>query len=193
MLFGCYRRGDANDPDTYVAAIAAVLSVYDADLIREATDPRTGICTTEKYMSFMPNAGELKVYCDGVAARRDRIRRLGELPAPDFSRARLAAPARAPGDLATVFVPKENPRYAALVEWSKTADERLFKFDDRPGIWISWDTWEHRAATAPARRPDAEIGRLQLSEDARRAMADVDAERFGNLAVDRPEHQEAGS
>jgi hypothetical protein len=43
-------------------------------------------------MSFMPNAGELKVYCDGVAARRDRIQRLGALPAPDFNRPRLPPP-----------------------------------------------------------------------------------------------------
>jgi hypothetical protein len=175
VLFGSYRRGDANDPDAYVAAIAAVLSSYDTDLIREVTDPRTGIAATEKYMSFMPNAGELKVYCDGVGSRRDRIRRLGELPAPDFSRPRLAAPPRAPGDLATVFVPASNPRYAALLEWSKTADVRLFKFEARPGIWISWDTWDNRAATAP---------RSRMAE-AKRAMADVDAERTGNLAVDQ--------
>jgi hypothetical protein len=73
VLFGSYRRGDANDPDAYVAAVAAVLSLYDADLIREVTDPRTGIMTSEKYMSFMLNAGELKVYCEGIAARRDRL------------------------------------------------------------------------------------------------------------------------
>src|ERR1700730_13554767 len=89
VLFGSYRRGDANDPDAYVASIAAVLSMYDTDLIREVTDPRTGIMTSEKYMSFMPNAGELKVYCEGQAARRERLRRLGELPPADFSRARI--------------------------------------------------------------------------------------------------------
>src|ERR1700682_6540100 len=101
VLFGSYRRGDANDPDAYVAAIAAVLSMYDSDLVREVTDPRTGICTTEKYMSFMPNAGELKVYCEGQAARKERLRRLGELPPADFRRALLPPPPHAPGDLAT--------------------------------------------------------------------------------------------
>ena len=29
VLFGCYRRGDANDPDRYVTAIAAVLTPPD--------------------------------------------------------------------------------------------------------------------------------------------------------------------
>lgn len=165
VLFGSYRRGDANDPDAYVAAVAAVLSLYDFDLMREVTDPRTGIQTTEKFAPFMPNAGELKVYCDGIAAVRDRIQRLGALPAPDFNRPRLAAPPRAPGDLATIFVPKENPRYAALVEWSKTADERLFKFEARPGIWVSYDTWELRSVKA--RMPSApDMSKLPLSEDA---------------------------
>jgi hypothetical protein len=144
VLFGSYRRGDANDPDAYVAAVAAVLSSYDTDLIREVTDPRTGIATNEKYMSFMPNAGELKVYCDGVAARRERLKRLGSLPAPDFSRARLPHPQPSPGDKATIFVPASNPRYGELLEWSKTADPRLFKFEQRPGIWVSYDTWDQR-------------------------------------------------
>jgi hypothetical protein len=151
VLFGSYRRGDANDPDAYVAAIAAVLSGYETDLIREVTDPRTGICTTEKYMSFMPNAGELKFYCEGVAARRQRMQRLGALPPPDFSRARLAPPQPAPGDLATVFVPATDTRYPSLVEWAKTAEPRLWKYDAhaRPGIWVSYDTWDNRMAVAP--------------------------------------------
>lgn len=148
MLFGCYRRGDANDPETYVRAMAAVLSIYDADLIREVTDPRTGIQTTEKYMTFMPQSGELKVYCDSVAARRDRIQRLGSLPTPDFTRGRLPPPPPAPGDLATVFVPAGHPRCASLVEWAKTADPRLWKFESRPGIWVSYDTWDQRPAAA---------------------------------------------
>lgn len=144
VLFGSYRRGDANDPDAYVAAITAVLAMYDTDLIREVTDPRTGIATSEKYMSFMPNAGELKVYCDAVAARRDRIQRLGALPQPDFTQPRLPRPPLRPGDLATVFVPSDNPRYPQFVEWAKTADPKLWKFDARPGIWISYDTWDLR-------------------------------------------------
>jgi hypothetical protein len=113
-----------------------VLSLYDFELIREVTDPRTGICTTEKYMSFMPNAGELKVYCDALVARRDRFEKLAELGRVDFSRARLPAPPEGPGARATVFVPASNSRYAALLEWSKTADPLLFKFEQRPGIWV---------------------------------------------------------
>lgn len=145
MLFGCYRRGDANDPDTYVAAISAVLARYEPVLIREVTDPNSGIQTTEKYMSFMPNAGELKVYCDGVAARKDRLQKLGESRV-DFSRAVLPRPYPSQGDKATVFVPASNPRYPKLVEWSKTADPRLWKFEARPGIWVAFHIWDARHA-----------------------------------------------
>jgi hypothetical protein len=129
-----------------VAAIAAVLTLYDFEIMRDVTDPRTGIQTTEKYMSFMPNSGELKVYCDAQAAVRDRIQRLGALPAPNFNRARLPPPPPAPGDLATVFVPNNNPRYPELVEWAKTADARKWKYDGRAGICVSFDTWDQRPA-----------------------------------------------
>jgi hypothetical protein len=188
MLFGCYRRGDANDPETYVRAIAAVLSIYEPDLVREVTDPRTGIMTNEKYMSFMPNAGELKIYCEAVAARQERIQRLGALPAPDFNRARLPPPEPAPGDKATVFVPASNSHYQAFLDWSRTADVRLFKFEQRPGIWVSYDTWENRrVATRP--RETVDMPRLALSETALRAMAAVDAERNGQLPADMPVEQ----
>ena len=142
MLFGSYRRGDANDPDRYVAAVAAVLAGYETSLIREVTDPVTGIAATEKYMSFMPNAGELKVYCDAVAARRDRLERLGAQPV-DFQK-RLPSPPPGPGDQATVFVPATNPRYEAMLAWSKTADPVYWKFEKRPGIWVSYDAWDQR-------------------------------------------------
>lgn len=152
VLFGCYRRGDANSPERYVAAISAVLSLYDDDLIREVTDPRTGISTSEKYMSFLPNSGELKVYCDGIAARRDRIRKLGELPPVDFSRARLPPPAPRPGDLATVFVSEAHGRYQDLLEWSKTAGFRLWRFaepgEGRSGIWVAQSAFDEVPASA---------------------------------------------
>lgn len=150
VLFGCYRRGDANDPDRYVAAIAAVLSTYDFELIREVTDPRTGICTDEKYMSFMPNAGELKRYCEAVAVRQERFRKLQESPRVDLSQMRLPAPMALAGDLAQLFVPKTNPRYPKLVEWAarKDTDPRFWKYDGRPGICVAFHIWDNRGVVA---------------------------------------------
>jgi hypothetical protein len=216
VLFGCYRRGDANDPERYVAAIAAVLSDYDFEIIKEVTDPRTGICTAEKYMSFMPNAGELKVYCEGIAARRERIQRLGSRRPALGPEHHLAAPEALPGDLATIFVPVGHPRYSALIEWARTADPRFWKHgrssDNGAGIWVSYDIWDKRqifsvkslaAASAPViqqarvRAEYQEAGvpmpdtPLALGISARRAMKLVDAERLGRTETDRRNREAA--
>ena len=152
VLFGSYRRGDANDPDAYVAAITAVLSIYSTDLIREVTDPRTGICTAEKYMSFMPNAGELKVYCDGVLNRRAGIERLGAMPKPDFSRARLAPPPSGPGARATTFIASNHPRYVEAVEWTRAVDDKFWRAgesdDGRRGVWVCFEEFSAPPITA---------------------------------------------
>jgi len=145
VLFACYRRGDANDPERYVAAIAAVLSLYDVDLIREVTDPRTGIQTTEKFAAFMPNAGELKVYCEALASRHDRLKHLGSRRVPEPAHRHLEAPPPAPGDLANVFVPSEHPKYSRICEWAKTADPRLWKYDVG-GIWAGYNALDNIGA-----------------------------------------------
>lgn len=146
LLSGCYRRGDANDPEIYISALTAVLSIYDADLIREVTDPRTGIQTTEKFATFMPNVGELKIYCEAKAAHRERLKRLGDLPRPDFTRPRLEAPEAPAGSFAHVFVPENHDRYAKLVAWSETAPNKYWRFgkssDGRSGIWVAYGVWD---------------------------------------------------
>jgi hypothetical protein len=107
------------------------------------------------------------------------------LPRPDFTRAQLPKPEPAPGDRATVFVPASNSSYPALLEWSMRTDTdpQLFKFEARPGIWVSYDTWENRrVATMP--RTEASMPRIELSAEAKRVMASVDAERNGTLPAD---------
>lgn len=61
LLFGCYRKGEANDPKTYVTAVAAVLSDYPAETIRFVTDPRTGMPARSEWM---PTVGEVKRACE---------------------------------------------------------------------------------------------------------------------------------
>lgn len=61
LLFGSYRKGDANDPDTYVMAITAILSEYEPAVIKRVTDPRLGIARKSKWM---PNPAELSEACD---------------------------------------------------------------------------------------------------------------------------------
>lgn len=63
ILFGCYRKGDANDPETYTAAITAVLAEYSPEVIQRVTDPRTGLPRT---MKFMPNVAEVSEACENA-------------------------------------------------------------------------------------------------------------------------------
>ena len=63
LLFGCYRKGDANDPETYTAAVMAILAEYPKEVIHYVTDPRTGIPRKSK---FMPNPAEVSEACDAA-------------------------------------------------------------------------------------------------------------------------------
>ncbi|MGL3208708.1 hypothetical protein [Bradyrhizobium sp. BR 1433] len=79
LVLGCYRRADAADPDTYVAAIAAVLSRYPEDVICSVTHPATGLPIK---CDFLPTVREVYLACEEiqrprreVAAREERVRR----------------------------------------------------------------------------------------------------------------------
>lgn len=65
MLFGCFRKGDANDPEIYTAAVASVLADYEPDVIVRVTDPRTGLPRKTK---FLPNPAEVGEACDEALA-----------------------------------------------------------------------------------------------------------------------------
>lgn len=139
VLFGCYRRGDANDPDRYVTSIAAVLTLYDEDLIRQVTDPRTGISTTEKFRAFMPNSGELKAYCDEQAAIRHRVRAYAAMPKPNFRGDRIAGP---PRNRANLLVHKTAARYQEMVNKTEKADALDWRWDETGrGIWVPYSWW----------------------------------------------------
>lgn len=185
LMFGCYRRGDANNPDTYVAAVAMVLSKFSVEVIKAVTDPYSGLPSKKKENGYsgLPDVADVREACDDEAGRIARMDRYRQLPAPDFNRKRLAAPQRAPGDLATVFVPESNPRYQALLEWSKTADGRKFKFEQRPGIWVAHDIWDARqiAARMSALKP------VPLTIEA----SDLLNTRATAAPPDRPAYQEA--
>lgn len=77
LLLGCYRTGDANDPETYVAAIAAVLARYPEEIITAVTHPVSGIAVEVKWL---PSVLEVKEACERAilpirnqAAREKRI------------------------------------------------------------------------------------------------------------------------
>lgn len=73
LIFGCYRRGDANDPETYTAAIAAVLAEYPPDIVMRVSDPRTGMASR---CQFLPTLKELRNACEeAIAPRRRQLER----------------------------------------------------------------------------------------------------------------------
>lgn len=62
LLFGCYRTGDANDPETYVAAITAILARFPEDIITQVTHPDTGLPSNGK--GWLPTVKEVKDACN---------------------------------------------------------------------------------------------------------------------------------
>lgn len=74
MLFGCYRKADANDPEMYAAAVTAILSEYDEETVAYVTDPRTGIA---RKSTFLPTLSEIDKACkshsDFIRARDNLI------------------------------------------------------------------------------------------------------------------------
>lgn len=61
LLLGCYRTGDANDPETYVAAITAVLSRYSMPTITAVTHPVSGLPVEVKWL---PSVSEVREACE---------------------------------------------------------------------------------------------------------------------------------
>lgn len=75
MMFSCYRRDEAHDPEMYCAAVAAVLADYPREVVDHVTDPRTGLPGTQK---FLPNVAEVREACDARAASTERARTYDE-------------------------------------------------------------------------------------------------------------------
>jgi hypothetical protein len=61
ILLGCFRTGEANDPDTYVAAIAAILSRYPQEVMTSVTHPATGLPSKK---SWLPTVKEVVDACN---------------------------------------------------------------------------------------------------------------------------------
>lgn len=71
LLLGCYRTGDANDPEVYTAAVIAVLADYPSDVMAEVTDPRSGL---PGKVRWLPTVQEIRVACEEIHGRREQMR-----------------------------------------------------------------------------------------------------------------------
>lgn len=70
IMLGCYRKGGANDPQMYSAAVSALLAQYSQYVIEQVTHPLSGLPSRT---DFMPTLKELKAACEQEAQRENRI------------------------------------------------------------------------------------------------------------------------
>ncbi len=138
-MFGCYRRGEANDPDTYVAAITMVLTRYSAEVVEAVTDPFAGLPSRKKENGYtgMPDVADVKEACENEAARQLRFAKYHAMGRTEFKRL-PSPPNNRPGSRANVFVPGTDPRFQAFVTRAETGDKRDWRYEEnRHGIWVS--------------------------------------------------------
>lgn len=73
MIAGCYRRGEAEEPEIYIAALAAILSSYPEAVVARVADPRTGVAGKSQ---FLPTVAEVRHCCEiEMKPIRDEMRR----------------------------------------------------------------------------------------------------------------------
>jgi hypothetical protein len=71
LLLGCYRAGEAADPEVYTGAIIAVLSDYSLDVVRRVVDPRSGMPSR---LQWLPTVAEVKRACEEIDGPMRRAR-----------------------------------------------------------------------------------------------------------------------
>jgi len=81
-MFGCYRTGDANDPEMYTAAVAAVLADFPPEVMDVVTNPRTGL---PRKIKFLPTVSEVADACDAELRYREALRLLATQPRAKLS------------------------------------------------------------------------------------------------------------
>lgn len=70
LLLGCYRTGEANDPEVYVSSVIRILCDYPIEIVWMAIDPVHGIPSRRKWL---PTAYELKSELEELYGPRRRM------------------------------------------------------------------------------------------------------------------------
>ncbi len=142
MLFSAYRRDDFTDAEGFVAQLGVILTDFPEEVVVYVTGPRTGI---QRRSKWPPTISEIVEACQDHQDYLTRLRK----SKPVSASARLPSPRldeMPQGHCSNVHVPANHPRYAALVEWSKSAQPVWWKFgnssEDVAGIWIPLDVWQ---------------------------------------------------
>jgi hypothetical protein len=66
-----YPKNDAQDPEAYMLAMAAIMSEYPRGVLDLIKDPRTGIA---RRLKFLPRLAEIAEACDYEMERRKALR-----------------------------------------------------------------------------------------------------------------------
>lgn len=65
LLLGCYRKGEAGDPDVFMAALVIVLQKYPESVVVAVTDPKGGLSSKQ---TFLPSIAEVTAACEAKMA-----------------------------------------------------------------------------------------------------------------------------
>lgn len=60
-LIGCYPNGKPSEPETYIAAMVAVLAGYPSEIVAQVCDPVHGVASKTR---FLPTVAELTDACE---------------------------------------------------------------------------------------------------------------------------------
>jgi len=145
ILLACFRKGDAENPEIYVGAVASVLSCYPEPIAYRVTDPRTGLAGRSQWL---PTVAEVRAACEAemapTRAAEARLRRQAE------SDAVLAGP--------------EAARVSAA-RWKDVSD-RLGAKSGRPTINPKSEEWLREYGRQPLAVSDALQAKLRRPEAA---------------------------
>lgn len=158
MMFGCYRKDEAQNPETYCAAISATLGLYPKAVVDFVTDPRTGIPSESKWL---PNVAEVRVFCNSAAAR------MKALAEPTVKKSTRRYDPLPPAKWWDLFVPNTVTGYDKMLARAETAKPEYYKYD-RGGIWVPHIWWEERHGKIV--KPEAELKPLVVSEELARQL-----------------------
>jgi len=130
-IFGCYRRDEAHDPDTFCAALAAILGDYSRAVVDYAADPRTGVIND--FPMGLPNVGQIRGFLDATARRTEVLAQPARRAIP------FVPPPLKPGEI-------NSAMFAKLVEEGKTKSRPVGYFERVDDEWNRGSSFAANAA-----------------------------------------------